>query len=356
MRLKDFTLYPLIRNYISEIKNECGYSIDFFCDIDFTLAEGTCNLLMYKVHSKYFGSRSFKQILGDTEVICKCRSCNREIIYGEFTEFISKVRKWGNKGLETNGFYCDKSCSTKFLGNMACHREQGRQCMLQGISEGKLGRNSKGYAEWEEKMINQFGPNFRSLFMENGTWGKAYFTDSSRRKIQATKLKWTNERKNEMYEKRKCTHFLNGTKLFGDGSKRYSLISKECFSRLQTEIEKVIDDFEGKYAEDEFIVNGKYLDFYDPNYNIWVEFNGSYYHADPKLYNETDIIHKSNGKSSAKEIWECDEKREMCISKKVKTSPIIIWEREYKKNKKKLIKSVAEKIIDIIRNERNINE
>ena len=62
---------------------------------------------------------------------------------------------------------------------------------------------------------------------------------------------------------------------------------------------------------DKNILNGKEIDIYLPNLKLGFEFDGTYWHADPRFYKETDIIeHK---KITAKEIWERDiEKNVLC--------------------------------------------
>lgn len=57
--------------------------------------------------------------------------------------------------------------------------------------------------------------------------------------------------------------------------------------------------------------NNKEIDIYLPNLKLGFEFDGTYWHADPRFYKETDIIeHK---KITAKEIWERDiEKNVLC--------------------------------------------
>lgn len=62
---------------------------------------------------------------------------------------------------------------------------------------------------------------------------------------------------------------------------------------------------------DKNTLNGKEIDIYLPNLKLGFEFDGTYWHADPRFYKESDIIeHK---KITAKEIWERDiEKNILC--------------------------------------------
>mgnify|MGYP003338908119 FL=1 len=68
--------------------------------------------------------------------------------------------------------------------------------------------------------------------------------------------------------------------------------------------------------------------------NLIIEFNGSYWHTDPRLYKEDFFMKKK--KKFAKEIWQDDEKRIknlLDMSYKVR----VIWEIDYKKDKDRIL-------------------
>lgn len=50
-------------------------------------------------------------------------------------------------------------------------------------------------------------------------------------------------------------------------------------------------------------------DIYVPKYNMLIECNGTYWHADPRVYASTDIINYPYGSLTAKLRWEKDEKK-----------------------------------------------
>jgi len=66
-----------------------------------------------------------------------------------------------------------------------------------------------------------------------------------------------------------------------------------------------------------------------------IEFNGDKFHANPELYNENDIPLKFIGKTS-KEIWN-DDNEKMDKLKQNGFQIKIIWEKEYLKDKNKII-------------------
>jgi hypothetical protein len=78
-----------------------------------------------------------------------------------------------------------------------------------------------------------------------------------------------------------------------------------------------------------FNIEGKLFDFYIPNKNILIEFNGDYWHCNPKLY-KSDYINKKKG-VTAKELWDYD-KQKTILGESKGFIVITIWEYDYKEN------------------------
>lgn len=66
-----------------------------------------------------------------------------------------------------------------------------------------------------------------------------------------------------------------------------------------------------------------------------IEFNGDYWHANPKIYKPEDVIRYRNCTKTAKEIWEIDRKRLEAISKTHEV--LVVWESDFKSNREKEI-------------------
>lgn len=75
----------------------------------------------------------------------------------------------------------------------------------------------------------------------------------------------------------------------------------------------------------------------DKNYII--EFNGSYWHCDPRTYKE-DYLNKKKNKT-AKEIWREDKERYANLQN-LGYKVNIIWELDYNKNKEEILKNILE--------------
>lgn len=79
-----------------------------------------------------------------------------------------------------------------------------------------------------------------------------------------------------------------------------------------------------------------YVDF--TNKKI-IEYNGDFWHCNPKFYNES-YINKVKQKTS-KEIWEYDKIKNDYMENKV-YNVLVIWEYDFKHNREKTIKQCIE--------------
>lgn len=78
------------------------------------------------------------------------------------------------------------------------------------------------------------------------------------------------------------------------------------------------------------MLSGKEIDIYLPDLKLGFEFDGTYFHADPRFYKETDLILNR----PALEVWNNDRNKELlCESKGIKL--IRIKEYDWKKHNRK---------------------
>lgn len=88
-----------------------------------------------------------------------------------------------------------------------------------------------------------------------------------------------------------------------------------------------------------YIIESKIFDIYIPDLNLLIEYNGDYWHSNPKIYDENYFNKKKN--KTAKEIWLYD-KNKLDLSKKYAYNCEVVWESDYKKNKN-IIKKIITK-------------
>ena len=93
------------------------------------------------------------------------------------------------------------------------------------------------------------------------------------------------------------------------------------------------------------MLSGKEIDIYLPDLKLGFEFDGTYFHADPRFYKESDLILNR----PALEVWNNDKNKELlCESKGIK----LIRIKEYDWNKhNKTEKYRIEKEIEYRKNE-----
>lgn len=85
----------------------------------------------------------------------------------------------------------------------------------------------------------------------------------------------------------------------------------------------------------------KELDIWIPERRIAIEFNGDYWHMNPKLYSESD--YNSNIRMTAKQKWEYDElKINEC--QKMGIELIVVWEHDWVHDKEQVKESLQKRI------------
>ncbi len=118
-------------------------------------------------------------------------------------------------------------------------------------------------------------------------------------------------------------------------------------SKAEKEIAHFLEEKNIKYVKQATVADNYSCDLLLPEYNVVIEYYGTYWHCDPRKYKEDYYNQKKNKK--AKDIWNYDKIREdKIIENKYKL--IIIWEDDYKmldnKQKKELIYEAIESSID----------
>ena len=120
------------------------------------------------------------------------------------------------------------------------------------------------------------------------------------------------------------------TKKAQAGCNFYSQASQELFDKLSKKIPHkcMYHDNGGEYSvrlSDRLC----HLDFYIPDLKICVEYNGSIFHADPRLFEDSQCCNPYRPNLTAREIRENDNKRYRLLEEEHGIKTIIIWELDY---------------------------
>lgn len=138
-------------------------------------------------------------------------------------------------------------------------------------------------------------------------------------------------------------------------SKNRSIKDKRLPPKQKVLKKRTHPDFGTSKAEQSFAVNfldklgvryiwqfkaeeiGRFYDFYLPDYNVIIEWNGSYWHADPRLYEEKDL---NPTQKRSRRIDE--EKKSWAIMNKI---PIYyVWEKDVNEHPDKVMEFLMENL------------
>jgi hypothetical protein len=237
-------------------------------------------------------------------VIRECPKCKKQIK----TTSKDKVIACRNHFKKLNGTSLCKPCSLKLQegkGNSFYGKKHTKETKLK-ISKSRMGKatgkdNSMSKEKWRDKARKNLIKKWESGDLENT------------RKFMSEKLKETRRL-----------------------SKLTSVIVSKKEKEILKEIKKMGFDVIGSHK-----VDTKICDIYIPSLNLIIEYNGDYWHCNPKKYN-SDYFNKKKGKY-AWEIWEYD-KNKLELIKNYDYNLEVIWEDDLKNNDK-IIKHIIKKYV-----------
>ena len=122
-------------------------------------------------------------------------------------------------------------------------------------------------------------------------------------------------------------------RLTGINNSGFSKISQELFRELDKYLCPKYNTFYASknYEIEKQINNSIYkLDYFIEELNICIEFNGSIFHADPRIFNDSDHPNPFNKSLSAKDIRNWDRIRYETLEKYFGIKTFVVWELDYK--------------------------
>jgi len=188
-------------------------------------------------------------------------------------------------------------------------------------------------------------------------YGVAYPLQSKkiRNKMEKTMLETYgvthNSFRKETIEERKKTwlekYGVNNPLFISD--KGFSKISQDLFWKLYEKIPKDLKEkcyfyeLNKEFDIEDYENKIHYLyDFVISNIKLCIEFNGDFWHCNPKIYNE-EYKHVVIGKT-AREIWEKDSVKINFLKKKG-YSVFVVWESEYKESPHLILDSLLKLVL-----------
>lgn len=155
-------------------------------------------------------------------------------------------------------------------------------------------------------------------------WWNSLSSDQKIEISECQKIGWNNRTDEQkiLFSKQRKDYWKNLTDLELETFIRKNL---ETISNTELLVKKVLDANSINYIQQIFI-NRKSYDFLIVDTKILIEVQGDYWHANPKIYNESDLIKYPRKKLiSVKDIWKNDEIKNK-NAKKYDYTIIYLWE------------------------------
>lgn len=112
----------------------------------------------------------------------------------------------------------------------------------------------------------------------------------------------------------------------------YSELSQDCFRKIDEIIaDRYTSYFATKNHERLFDIGSRrvMLDYYIEELNVCIEFNGTIFHGDPRIFEATSHPNPFVKDMTAKDIWENDNNRYSKLNELYGIKTYVIWENDY---------------------------
>lgn len=282
------------------------------------------------------------------------RTCKRSGCDNTFETYASRDKQ-----------YCSRSCSTKSQWEKADDKKV--QEWREKISKGVREADYKPAEYWEGKSL----PEETRQKMSEAHKGKEKSEEHKKKISEALKgkdkskehkenlskalegrkndpKKYAHEKSEET--KKKISEALSGRSLTKKHKQNISEAMEDIapfqgsVSKLERNILSEVEDMTVGEVEHWRKVSGYYPDIVYRN--LVIEVFGDYWHANPEKYNPKDKILSKGEKKKASDIWEKDKQRISNI-KSEGYEVFVIWESEWKQNKKKVLDNISDRVKEL---------
>lgn len=310
----------------------------------------------------------FKDIIKGYHKICESKEClGKTRATGTFEFLMYKYDltkddaiKLMNSRAEDRGEKIKNGLQQSFENNENFFKEKSRQCINYWLKKGysqklaeievKKTTDDIHIKTWDKRRKNP------QLYKDVNTtqiayWlKKGYTEDESKEKISDRQKTFTLEKCILKYGEIDGLEIWNNRQINWSNKMKISILSRNYrkdYSKPEMElIKEIIKKFNLNLDEHYSCLNEQYFvynnitkkfftyDFVLKNQKKVIEFNGDYWHCNPKIYKE-DFFNK-NKQMYAKDIWKRDEDKINIIQQRG-FETLIIWESDYKNDKQKVI-------------------
>ena len=301
-----------------------------------------------------------KLVCGNTYNLCVCEDCFRKKFEKECFCVLCESTKYAfnipdNVYLEGRKMYAmTKECMIKKYGEEEGKKRWDNYCKRQ-YETNTFEYKHKKYG-WTKKQFDAYNKS-RSVTLKNLI--KRYGEEEGQKRwdnyVEQQHITKSFDYMCEVYgkekaiaiNKSKAITLENLIKRYGEeeGQKRwtkfcskrsnfYSSVSQRLFDKIDKYLGKKYTTYYATKNNEKCILLSKtyMLDYYIQELRICIEFNGTYFHADPRVFLDDDHCNPFVNELTAKEIRENDEKRYKELFEKCGIKTFVIWEFDYNEN------------------------
>ena len=179
----------------------------------------------------------------------------------------------------------------------------------------------EGKVRWEKYVSTQQLTKSRDWMIEKYGEEKTNEINSKKRLSLTNFIKKYGEEEGKVRWKKYCEN----------KSKPYSKAAHNLFLKFDKYLPKGLSS---KHSDNEYFITHEdrsyFLDYYIPELNICIEYNGDSWHGNPKKYKDLDKCHPIDRNITAKELQQKDENRYNILLKHYNIKTYVLWESDVK--------------------------
>ncbi|MCK9417406.1 very short patch repair endonuclease [Candidatus Dojkabacteria bacterium] len=234
-----------------------------------------------------------------------------------------------------------KTCNDKYdvdnVSQIDSVKEKKKKTFIEHYGVDNIWKSKDFYIWLDTYMVEKFGKRRINNPEKVSIGNKLYqqnLTDEERKKISETLSIAQKKRWSEISDEDKLIFINNCKKSWTnlseeDKKKRLDKINRNSISSLEIRIGKILMMMNIPF-ETQKIIDGKISDFLLKNTKILIEIQGDFWHANPCLYKQNDILNHPKKRITANEIWNRDLNK-MYLLEKSGYKIIYIWENNMNK-------------------------
>ncbi len=231
-----------------------------------------------------------------------------------------------------NELFCHKRCSNRYVSHES--REPPEVKRKRAVQRGL--RSKKVILEKYGSYKNLATITWSNYKARTGLSHNMHDLDVSRRihqkRLETCKLR-SKEWRDAITKKRFETHARNGTCLFGASSSK-SKAAEKLFLELKASFpllceERPIFTIDERYYVADIFHAGRVIEFF-----------GDYWHANPNMYDRSDVLTFPDKKVTAGEIWEKDAEKISSL-RASDLEVMVVWEHDYKNDQKSVLEECS---------------